>query len=235
MTYKTTKRVLTGGALLALLTSTAPAVTMLIDFGRTDNQTTTGNFNNVHGAGSAIATPAVALIDSAGGATGITLNTDFTNGGSWAGTGADYAGPYPGILGGQPSTALIDSMFIRAAASTSLSLTGLDPNFTYQIEIYGARGNNGGANTEWTITDGNGPNAAAYDVFENATEVVSLAGLVPDGSNEINILYTTTNNVERPRGGLNFMRITSTPVPEPSSAFLLAAFAGAGFLRRKRA
>ena len=234
MTQITKKRTLASGAFLALLTSTAPAVTMLIDFGRTDNQTTTGNFNNIHGAVSALATPAVALIDSAGGATGIILNTDFTNGGSWAGTGADYAGPYPAILGGQPSTAVIDSLFIRDPASVSLSLTGLDPAFTYDIVIYGARGNNGGADAEWTITDANGPNASAYDVFNNSTNVTSISGLVPDGSNEINILYTTSNDGSRPRGALNFMQITSNPVPEPSAALLLLSFAGVGFLRRKR-
>ncbi|MEJ6567764.1 MAG: PEP-CTERM sorting domain-containing protein, partial [Akkermansiaceae bacterium] len=72
------------------------------------------------------------------------------------------------------------------------------------------------------------------DVFNNSTNVTSISGLVPDGSNEINILYTTSNDGSLPRGALNFMQITSNPVPEPSAALLLLSFAGVGFLRRKR-
>ncbi|YCM42851.1 PEP-CTERM sorting domain-containing protein [Verrucomicrobiaceae bacterium 227] len=224
---------LISGTSLALIASPAFAVTMFVDFGRTDNQTA-GNFNNVHGDGTTLATASVALIDSAGNATGITLTTDFSLGGSFAGTGADYAGPYPPLLTGQPSTALIDSLFIRDPASTSFTLSGLAPGTTYDIAIYGARGNNGGANAEWTLTDGSGPNSAAYDVFDNATEVATFTGMVPDGSNEISILYTTTDDGSRPRGGLNFMQITSNAgIPEPSSLGLVS-LAGLGLLRRKR-
>ncbi|MDB4669821.1 PEP-CTERM sorting domain-containing protein [bacterium] len=227
------QRALLGGILFAALSSTAPAAMIFVDFGRTDNQTT-GNYNNVHGAASVLATPSLDLIDSAGAATGVKLNTDFALGGSFAGTGADYSDAYPAGVADQPSAALIDSMFIRAAASTSLTLADLDSGSSYEIVIYGARGNNGGANTEWTLTDGNGSSTAGYDVFNNSTNVATFSSLVPDESNEISIFYTTTDDGSRPRGAINFMQITSTPVPEPSSSLFLMLSSGVLLVRRRK-
>jgi hypothetical protein len=70
--------------------------------------------------------------------------------------------------------------------------------------IYGARGSNGGPNTEWTFT---GDSSIAFDIFNNATEVALFEGLVPNQNNELILLYTTTNDGSTPRGDMSFMQI----------------------------
>ena len=190
---------------------------ILIDFGRVDNQTTEGNFNNVYGTGTGIDTPVVELIDSEGADTGITLNSDFSLGGSWAGGGADYLGPYPDEVASQPATAIQDSMFIRDPASSTFTFTGLVPGTPYDILIYGARSNNGGPNAEWTFTDNSGETLIAFDVFDNATEVALFEGLIPTAENELILNYTSTNDGTRPRGAMSFMQIFvggAAPKPE---------------------
>ncbi|MEN8773665.1 MAG: sulfatase-like hydrolase/transferase [Akkermansiaceae bacterium] len=183
------------------------STSILIDFGRNDNQTTEGNFNNVYGSGTAIETPIVELIDSEGADTGITLNSDFSLGGSWAGSGADYLGPYPDEVASQPLSAIQDSMFIRDPASSMFTLTGLAPGTSYDILIYGARSNNGGANAEWTFTDDSGDTQISFDVFNNDSEVALFEGLIPTEENELIFNYTTTNDGSRPRGAMSFMQI----------------------------
>ncbi|MDB4282267.1 sulfatase-like hydrolase/transferase [Akkermansiaceae bacterium] len=185
------------------------AASILIDFGRNDNQTTEGNFNNVTGQGGSqgLDTPTVELIDSEGATTGITLNVDFSLGGSWAGAQADYGGPYPDAVGVQPTTALQDSMFIRSPAQTILTFTGLEAGRVYDVMIYGARSNNGGPDAEWTFTDNSGETLLGFDVFNNASEVASFIGLVPDENSELNLIYTSSDDGSTPRGAMSFMEI----------------------------
>ena len=185
----------------------AAATTILIDFGRADNQTVEGNFNNVSGTGTGLDTPMVELIDSEGGETGISLEVDFSGGGSWAGEQADYAGPFPDELAGLPETALQDSMFIRSPASSLFFFSGLDAGLTYDILIYGARSNNGGPDSEWTFTDASGDAMIGFDVFENATEVALFEGLVPDANNQLILRFSSTADGTLPRGAMNFMQI----------------------------
>ncbi|MDB4408750.1 sulfatase-like hydrolase/transferase [Akkermansiaceae bacterium] len=192
-------------------------VSILIDFGRVDNQTTDGNFNNIYGTGTTVDTPSVELIDSEGANTGITLNSDFSAGGSWAGTQADYAGPYPDEVAGQPVTAIQDSMFIRSPATSLFTLAGLAPGTAYDILIYGARSNNGGPNAEWTFTDNTGDTTLSFDVFNNNTEVALFQGLVPDANNALTLVYTSSDDGSTPRGAMNFMQITAGSAAGTSS------------------
>ena len=180
---------------------------ILIDFGRVDNQTNEGNFNNVYGTGTGLDTPSVALIDSEGADTGITLNADFSSGGSWSGKGADYPGPYPEAVADQPFTAIQDSMFIRSPAFSTFTLTGLEPGVPLDILIYGARSNNGGPNAEWTFTDNSGDQTLAFDVFNNDNEIALFEDLIPDANNELVLNYTSTDDGSRPRGAMSFMQI----------------------------
>ncbi|YCM42852.1 sulfatase-like hydrolase/transferase [Verrucomicrobiaceae bacterium 227] len=183
------------------------ASSILVDFGRADHQTSEGNFNNVTGTGSGLDTPAVELIDSDGADTGITLNSDFSAGGSWSGDSADYLGPYPDAVADQPQTAIQDSMFIRSPASATFTFTGLEAGTPYDVLIYGARSNNGGPNTEWTFTDHSGERSLGFDVFNNASEVALFEGLIPTENNELILLYTSSDDGSRPRGAMNFMEI----------------------------
>lgn len=190
-----------------LLAQAASGTSVLIDFGRVDNQTEEDNFNNVYGTGTGLDTPAVELVDSDGNETGITLNVDFSAGGSWAGAQADFAGPFPDAISDQPLTALQDSMFIRSPASTLLTLAGLEAGTSYDVLIYGARGNNGEENTEWTFTDNSGETTIGFDVFNNETEVALFEGLEADENNELILSYTTSDDGSRPRGAMSFMQI----------------------------
>lgn len=204
--------ILVSNTLNVLFGSAASGI--LIDFGRADNQTSVNNFNNVYGTGTGLDTPTVNLIDSEGADSGITLTVDFSSGGSWSGSGSDYLGPYPAEVAAQPLTAIQDSMFIRAPASTTLTFSGLNIATTYDFLIYGGRGTNGGPNAEWTFTDASGDTTIAFDVFNNATELAAFEGLVPDANAQLTLLYTSTNDGSRPRGALGFMQITegsSTP------------------------
>ncbi|MDP0490231.1 MAG: PEP-CTERM sorting domain-containing protein [Verrucomicrobiota bacterium JB023] len=207
------------------------AATIHVDFGRADNQAT-GNYNSVTGpGGTTLSTPSVPLIDDTGASTGITLNTDFSNGGSWAGTGADYyTGPYVGSLAGIDEAALIDSLFIRSPAFVTITLVGLDTETSYGLVLYGARGNNAGDFTTYSITDGAGTTELQLNALNNIT-AVEASGLVADGNGEITLVMTTTSSGTN--GALNYLGITTTPIPEPS-AMALFLLSGLGLLNRKR-
>jgi len=228
-------------AILSLSTN-LHAATMFVDFGRTDNQTE-GNWNNVHGPSgtTTLTTPSIDLIDDGGNDTDYTLVTDFGDGGSWAGDGADYAtGTKPGPFAGAPTTATGDSLFARTPANTTITLTGLSASETYDLVFYGARGNNGGAST-FLVTDNSGAKPLqSFNVYQNNSNVASFSGLVPDGDGEISIVFqgilsatgTGTNENQQSNGALNALQITSN-IPEPSIA-LLGMLGGLTLLRRRR-
>lgn len=197
------------------------AQTVQIDFGRSDNQAA-GNWNNIHGpSGTTLSTPSVALIDNGGNPSGFTLNTSFANGGSWAGSGADWTGTKPAPFDTAPAEATEDSLFVRTPAFTTLTFTNLTPGDVYKLEFYGARGNNGGA-TQFTVTDNTGTlPVQSFDNFQNATAVATFSGLVPDISNEITVVVTgvfsatgSGTTAQKASGALNAIVLTGTPPPD---------------------
>lgn len=221
-------KTLTTIALASLLTGvTSTATTIHVDIGRDDN-TTTGNYNNV----TATPTSSLALVDDTGAPSGISLSL---SGGSFAGSGADYGGAYPAEVSGVESSALEDSLFIRNqnnGNTATITLSGLSASFTYDFLIYGARGNNG-LEAIFDITDLNGSSSQSIStVFNNSTEVVSVMGLAPDASNEIVIAFTSENSTSS-GAAFNYLGITANPIPEPASVTLLA-LGGLGLFRRKR-
>ena len=226
---KTTVSILFTAAVLAI---PANAVTVLVDFGGND-LTTSGNYNNIgNAAAGAVGTVTVAdAIDDTGAASGISI---AVSGGSIAGAGADFgtdATDYPASISSQPLSALSDSFFIRQnAAGTNfitVTLGNLDPASTYDLQAYGARGNNG-TNAVFAV----GGLTDTFDPFNNGTVVVSRTGLVPDASNEIVLTVTTVGTAAPDAAAINFLSVTA--VPEPSTS-LLALCGVMGLLRRCRA
>ncbi|MFC7339469.1 sulfatase-like hydrolase/transferase [Haloferula chungangensis] len=129
----------------------------------------------------------VNLVDSTGAPTSIDLAyaTSGTDSGA-AGSGANYGGAYPSAIAGHPGSALMDGLFFGSVTVT-LTLSDLDPASAYDLTLYGARGNNG-AGVTFTITGEDELSASITTVFNNASEVVEIAGLAPNGSGEITIL-----------------------------------------------
>ena len=221
----------------AALTTSLSAASVFVDFGRTDN-ISLGNINNITGSGGTYTVPTIAnLVDEDGNLSGIALSA---SGGSFAAAGANYGTEptdYPLSISGQPISALEDSIFIRQNAGgtnfITITLGNLSLANTYDLEIYGARGNNG-ENTVVEITDDAGATTTTFDAFNNSTTLVTGTGLVPDASGVITFTVTTANAVNTDAGALNFLSITPVPVPEPTTG-LLALLGGLGLMRRRRA
>lgn len=225
MNTRTFKRTAFGAAALAVgLTFPMHAANIvLIDFGRTDNTTAdtlTTFFNN------SASTDVMDLVFSDGSNSGIDLAVNNTNSTEVAGSGADYNSTYPALVASQPESALEDSVFVNANRTVTLTFSDLDANLTYDILLYGARGNNGSGLTTYSVFDGTLPvETASFAALNNAANVANFVGLTPDGNNEITITVATAD-----RGAINFGQITV--VPEPGSLALLAA--GSLLITRRR-
>jgi hypothetical protein len=217
------------------LAFTGQAETIYIDFGRTGAETTASGWNNVaatvggtanntttiNGQGTP-GTPSVELIDSTGTATGA------------AGSGADYAGPYPATVSTWPTTALSDGFFsqINNGGSTmNMSFTGLDNSASYDLMFYGARGGTGTALNQalYTVTGGNGTSNRTSSVLNNSSQTPEFLGVTPNGGT---ILVSFTRG-SAGTGSLNAMSITA--VPEPATVgFGLVALGSVFIMLRRR-
>lgn len=221
-----------------------------IDFGRNNNQT--AGYNNVgHAAsGNVLNGDTYSIFDTTGAGTGISLivNPDAAMGGpangSYAGAGADYTGAVPSIFSGIASSALTDSIFIRnqngnpadpldtTATRVEFELTGLNAGFTYDLLIYGSRGNNGGVTSYFASDDGGTTySGQSFNIFNNSTGFAQFTGL--SGSSSISLVATTPGDPGL-QGAINFMQITASAVPEPTSAGLLLIAGVSCVLRRRR-
>lgn len=158
--------------------------------------------------------------------------------GGTAGAGANYAGAYPAAVSGIATTALEDSLFVRNGTTADdnigfeLAFTGLDPTMTYDLLAYGARGSSGGPNVVYFISDDGGASYTAdtgFDSFNNSTAFSNFTGL--SGTSSISLVVSGDGSSA---AALNFVRLTSTAVPEPSSAGILAISGCAFLLRRRR-
>lgn len=231
------------------LAFTGQAETIYIDFGRTGAETTASGWNNVaatvggtanntttiNGQGTP-GTPSVELIDSTGTASGVTLSVSFTQtyDTGAAGSGADYAGPYPATVSTWPTTALSDGFFsqINNGGSTmNMSFTGLDNSASYDLMFYGARGGTGTALNQalYTVTGGNGTSNRTSSVLNNSSQTPEFLGVTPNGGT---ILVSFTRG-SAGTGSLNAMSITT--VPEPATVgFGLVALGSVFIMLRRR-
>jgi hypothetical protein len=230
------------------LARSCPASTIYIDFGRTGAETSATGWNNVTATVGGTAnnttvinaqgtpgTPSVELIDSTGAASGVTLSVAFTQtyDTGAAGSGADYAGPYPAKVSTWPAAAVSDGFFsqINNGGSTmNMSFSGLDDSLTYDLMFYGARGTGSGLNqAKYTVTGAAGATERTSSVLNNDTQTPEFLGVAPV-SGVITVAFTRGSSGT---GSLNAMSVTA--VPEPSlAAGILAAVASVGLFFRQK-
>ncbi|MDP0491388.1 MAG: PEP-CTERM sorting domain-containing protein [Verrucomicrobiota bacterium JB023] len=230
-------------SLVASVPLASHAATINIDFGRTIS---TGNINNVATAdvtaGNTDSIPD--LIDDTGSATGFSftfatddgLGGDDNNVGTYDNTiGNAHTGPYAAsvtsLLGITDSAILGDGINVINVNDPLLTLGGLDSSFTYELRIYNARGAGTTGAWDYATTDGTGTYNLSDDSILDNDDVIVFSGLTPDINGEISTVLSKNGNA---RGGINFLQVVTTPVPEPSAALLLGLGALIATGRRRR-
>lgn len=222
---------------LTAMVGTASAATALIDFGRADATAPSPYNSAVMLSG---ATGDVALLDTDSATTGWTVSVteDGSGSGGSAGAGADV-NSFPAGLSAFNAAALGDSIFANQGAGTNPSMvlffTGLSTSATYDLLLYGSRGNGQGANQRWSLTEGTSGTDVDHFSELNSIVFVDWTGISPNGSGEIAVTINSPGPDNVGALALNFGSITENAIPEPSGMSLLGLGLGALFLRRKRA
>jgi hypothetical protein len=236
------------------------AQSYLIDFGRNDSgvngQPTAspdvnGNYWNNMGL-SSDAQPLnygiENLVSTTGDLSTITLTTITS---TWRANGILNGGlpnPNPALLGDfAVGTATEDYFYIQDfndghGATATLQIGGLNPLLTYDLSMFGTRNTTQIRGTQYLVTDINGNHSVTLqtsgagsgsDAYPNGNDdtIVSLTGLVPDASGNLNLIASET--VSGTYAYLGILEITA--VPEPGTI----ALAGVGvvmlFFARRRA
>ena len=196
--------------------------TMQIDFGDSSTQTPGTGWNNISGAEGTRPAVTKGLYDSGGGYTGILLTTSWTatgsNPGGVATLGANvYNGPYPAAVSGIPTSALSDAFYVRDGNHMTISLDNLDAHATYDLLFYGASAASGPTYSMFTVTGASTQQAHISPIVNNSTQVALINGVVPDGSQHINIDFEGRFADGSVGGGgfLNYMQIVEHLLPVP--------------------
>lgn len=253
---------------LALSAASASAATYLIDLGMSAsnnpvnqgaptigpdsngnywNNLTSTNYADVVLPGGPGSTSLSNLVDTSNTSSsiGIVLNAGSV---VWRSSGIANGGlnaviPALGNLAVQ--TATQDYYFIMGGngSNATLTLTGLDPSLTYNLGLFGTRGDTDEVRTtRYAIADLNGtqtfdlqtsgPGIGVNGGFPNNngndSTVVRFENLVPDASGELELTVSIVN------GGYAYLgAIELTSVPEPGSV-LLGGLGGLVLLTRRR-
>lgn len=229
--------------LCALATaSVAPAASMLFDFGHTGQQTLVSGWNNVIYPNPDPPPTLFAVFDSDNNIVpGVTLefvDQFFINGApSQLGTESPS-----GDAAGYPVSATDDYFFGHTGAfaggednqTGGFKLTGLDPSQAYDFTFMSSRtGVNDSRETMYTVTGANS-DSGLLEAANNDSNVLTLPGIFPDGSNEIYVQVEAGPN--NTNGNefyyINLMEVTPT-IPEPASAVMALALLGAAATRRR--
>jgi hypothetical protein len=195
---------------LPLLVLPALGQTARIDFGLDSQETAEAGWNHLSGTVGADPSPAslVDIVDSAGMPTAWDVAWSESGDGQSgvAGTGANYAGPYPAGLAGLPEDALKDGHYLQNGNQIELTFSDLDPSSTYDFVIYGARGNNG---SETIYTANGNQSGSIASVFNNGTTVVFLPGVSPTPGGVIEVIVTAPAAGSTSAGTINMLQITA--------------------------
>lgn len=160
-------------------------------------------------------TQPIALVNAANENSGITLAITATGWGAGASPNwAGYKDSYPAVLRDMPSTALRDGMAVSGGATMTVTLSGLNPDLTYNLRVYGANTIGTGKTTDVgnsqtdTLTVGTSPSPASvrFNPFYNGTTVVAWTDVKPGAGGQI--AFTVTETAGGSGGALNFMEVT---------------------------
>jgi arylsulfatase A-like enzyme len=191
---------------------------ILVDFGENSLKTNSTGWNNAAGAVGTRPNLAMGLYDQGGGYMGIVLKTSWNvsgdNPGGVASLGANLWGDgagenYPAAVNGLPTSALGDSWFVRNGNHMIITLENLDAHATYDFLFYGASGATGPEYSLFTVTGSNSGQALITPIYQNATQVAAVNGIMANAQSRITIDFEGrfANGSVGGGGFLNFMRI----------------------------
>lgn len=252
----------------SVLSQEASAIsTILVDFGMTaghaqGSPTTSPDTNGVywnnatstaHGAPVAGGTGLSLsnLVTTANGATTVSLAFSPDNGGpdatdqQWLSAGranGGLIGSNPGLtidgmtIGVQTAT---EDYFFSEFGQSTLTISGLNPNWVYDLSMFGTRNVAEVRITTYTVTDLNGAHVTTLQTsgtdlggvgyHGNRTTIAGLDNLVPTAGGTLTL--TIEGSGVNPRFG--YLGVLGITVPEPGSA-MLVGLSGLGLLSRRR-
>lgn len=234
MTRFTTSLVLAAAATLTA-SQTADAETLLFDFGRTDLQSNPG-WNNVVPA----TTTLFATFDSLGNLTpvGLEITDTFFQTGEPSQLGSEAPA---GDAAAYPVSATDDYFFGHTTGFAGadpnplgqFKLFNLDPSKTYDFTFFASRQVVGDTRDASYAVNGANSGSVVLNASNNNTEVVTVAGISPDGNNEIFVDVTPGPNNNNGQGFYYLGLVQVDVVPEPASIALMGA-SGLMVLGRRR-
>jgi len=246
------KRLLIAAGLVSAPAVSAHGSQILIDFGSSGTQTTTDSqtrsWNNVTDANDVSGSPFTLrniLNTDSGYRMSISNPSGVTNpvGFNGANTNGTTSPTGSAASHGYPSSATQDSLYGNTIFFTSatveavrITLSSLNPTETYSFDFFASRtGVTDNRETEYRIAGSGTPTSVYLNAANNTGNIASLAGVAPDGNNQIVIdIDPGPNNTNTANGFyyLGVMEINS--VPEPTALALMGIVPAIGLLRRKR-
>ncbi|MTI38373.1 fibronectin type III domain-containing protein, partial [Fulvivirga lutimaris] len=169
-----------------------PNYEVFVNFGASGGEAN-APWNNMLGDGS-IGSSINDLLDSNGTLTpiSISLESDFS--------GSSVSG---GVNSGIYPDAVMLSYFWTNSVPEQVRISGLNPDYIYNLEMLGSRNSNGDRTTVFTV----GSESASVNATQNTSNTARLEGLVPDVNGDI--LMTVTLGSGASYGYLNSMIIES--------------------------
>ncbi|MES2437789.1 MAG: PEP-CTERM sorting domain-containing protein [Verrucomicrobiota bacterium] len=248
-------------AAAVLVLGQSQAASILIDFGRDDgavavgsqdglptaNPNSSGKYYNNYTSGFDVTNGSSVqnLLDTGGSATTIDVSVIAGNVDANGIRNGGLTNPNSSLLGDfAVATATHDYFFVNGGGTPAVGtirISGLNPLMTYNLSMFAVRTTTSGdirttvysvgANSVQLQTSGLGSGSAA-NPFGNDDTIVSLNGLIPDGSNQIDLNITGLVSGGNSFAYLGILQISE--VPEPSAALLCGLSGLAALTVRRR-